>query len=316
WGLQKGSYRKKKFPEFNKTFLINERAPRAGQLFKNPDQAKTLELIAKTEGEAFYSGELAKQVINHAKETGGLMALEDLENHRITWDEPITMDYKGVKLHEIPPNGQGLAALIMLGILKRHDIESFEPDSPESLHVQIEAMKLAFTDAYRYISDPSTMEFDPSYLLKPEYLSKRASYIDPNKAQNPKPGEPKQGDTTYLTTADANGMMVSYIQSNYGGFGSGVVIPGTGISLQNRGSAFSLVEGHPNQVGPNKRPFHTIIPAFVTNKDGPIMSFGVMGGDMQPQGHAQMMIRIFEYGQNPQAACDAPRWKVMQGLRS
>jgi len=203
----------------------------------------------------------------------------------------------------------------MLGILKQHDIESFEPDSPESLHIQIEAMKLAFSDAYRYISDPTTMEFDPSLLLKTEYLSERASLIDPNKAQNPKYGEPKQGDTIYLATADENGMMVSYIQSNYKGFGSGVVIPGTGISLQNRGYAFSLVEGHPNQVGPNKRPFHTIIPAFVTNNGGPVMSFGVMGGDMQPQGQTQIMIRIFEYGQNPQAACDAPRWRIKQGLR-
>ena len=253
--------------------------------------------------------------MNHAKETGGLMTLEDLESHKITWEKPITMDYKGVQLHEIPPNGQGLAALIMLGILKQHDIGSFEPDSPESLHLQIEAMKLAFTDAYRYISDPSTMEFEPSTLLQSEYLSERASLIDLNKANNPKHGEPKHSDTIYLTTAAEQGMMISYIQSNYWGFGSGIVIPGTGISLQNRGCAFSLVEGHPNRVGPNKRPFHTIIPAFVTNKDGPVMSFGVMGGDMQPQGHAQMMIRIFEYRQNPQAACDAPRWKVMQGLR-
>ena len=315
WNLQKNMYKPKKFPEFYETFFINNEAPRAGQLFKCPHHAKTLDLIAKTEGEAFYSGELAKKIVNHARENGGLMTLGDLENHSITWEAPITMDYKGVKLHEIPPNGQGLAALIMLGILKQHNIESLEPDSPESLHIQIEAMKLAFTDAYRYISDPSTMEFEPSHLLKSEYLSERASMIDPNKAQIPKHGEPKQGDTTYLTTADENGMMVSYIQSNYWGFGSGVVIPGTGISLQNRGCAFSLVEGHPNQVGPNKRPFHTIIPAFVTNKKGPVMSFGVMGGDMQPQGHAQMMIRIFEYHQNPQAACDAPRWKVMQGLR-
>ena len=315
WNLQKNMYKKKKFPDFYKTFLVNDEAPRTGQLYSCPDQAKTLELIAKTDGEAFYSGELAKKIVNHAKETGGLMTLEDLESHKITWEKPITMDYKGVQLHEIPPNGQGLAALIMLGILKQHDIGSFEPDSPESLHLQIEAMKLAFTDAYRYISDPSTMEFEPSTLLQSEYLSERASLIDLNKANNPKHGEPKHSDTIYLTTADEQGMMISYIQSNYWGFGSGIVIPGTGISLQNRGCAFSLVEGHPNRVGPNKRPFHTIIPAFVTNKDGPVMSFGVMGGDMQPQGHAQMMIRIFEYRQNPQAACDAPRWKVMQGLR-
>ena len=242
------------------------------------------------------------------------MSIEDLENHKPTWEKTLTMDYKGVTLHEIPPNGQGLAALIMLGILKQHDISTFKPDSIESLHIELEAMKLALADAPRYISDPSSLEFDPKYFLEPSYLSERANLIDLIKAQDPQHGVPSHGDTVYLTTADENGMMVSYIQSNYFGFGSGIVIPNTGISLQNRGSGFNLIDGHPNQVGPNKRPFHTIIPAFVTKDNEPLMTLGVMGGPMQPQGHAQMMIRIFEYGQNPQCAIDAPRWRVKDGL--
>ncbi len=304
----------KKYPGYREAFLRNGKAPKPGELFKFPDQARSLELIAESEGEAFYHGELAKRIIDYAKKTGGTMTLEDLENHNPTWVEPIKIEYKGVELHEIPPNGQGLAALIMLGILKNFDISSFKPDSVDSIHLQLEAMKLAFADAHRYISDPSTLEFDPKYLLHPEYLKERASLIDSQNAQNYEYGLPNFGDTVYLTAADENGMMISYIQSNYFAFGSGIVIPGTGISLQNRGAGFVLEEGHPNHVGPNKRPYHTIIPAFVTKNREPLMSYGVMGGPMQPQGHAQMMIRIFEYKQNPQTANDAPRWRVMDGL--
>jgi len=314
WRSLSKMYRKPMFSDFFTTFMPNDKSPLAGELFRFPAQAKTLRLIAETEGEAFYRGELAKKIISHAKETGGIMTLEDLDNHRATWEERISINFKGITLHEIPPNGQGLAALIMLGILNNFDLNSYGPDSPETLHLQIEAMKLAFADAYRYISDPSTLEFDPSHFLKSHYLSERAQLIDLKKAKTFDAGIPKSSDTIYLTTADENGMMVSYIQSNYMGFGSGIVIPETGISLQNRGSGFSLVEGHPNQVGPNKRPYHTIIPAFVTKKEKPLMSFGVMGGPMQPQGHAQMIVRIFEYGQNPQAAIDAPRWRVMNDL--
>jgi len=225
------------------------------------------------------------------------------------------MGYKSLTLHELPPNDQGLAALIALGILKNFDLSQFNPDSPKSIHLQIEAMKLAFSDAYQYISDKKFLEFDTSLLLSTEYLRARANLINLKKAQMSQFGNPQTGDTVYLATADSEGMMVSYIQSNYMGFGSGIVIPGTGISLQNRGNGFTLIDGHPNQVGPEKRPYHTIIPAFVTKKGKPVMSFGVMGGSMQPQGHAQMMVRIFEYEQNPQAAIDAPRWRVMQGLK-
>jgi len=308
-------YKKSKFPEFHETFLPTGRAPKPGELFKNPDQAVTLRKIAETEGESFYYGELAKRTVDHATNTGGMITLEDLEKHEATWENSFTMEYKGLTLHELPPNGQGLAALIMLGILKNFDLSQFEPDSPQSMHLQIEAMKLAFSDSYRYISDKNYLEFDPSLILSSNYLEKRAELIDLKTAQKFKFGTPQTGDTVYLTTADAEGMMVSYIQSNYLGFGSGIVIPGTGISLQDRGNCFNLIDGHPNQVGPEKRPYHTIIPAFVTKKGNPIMSFGVMGGSMQPQGHAQMMVRIFEYDQNPQAAIDAPRWRVMEGLQ-
>lgn len=312
WKQLAKMYKKNKFPQFHETFLPTGKAPEPGELFKNPNQAATLKKIAETEGESFYSGELAKKIVDHATNTGGMITLEDLENHEATWENTITMEYKGLTLHELPPNGQGLAALIMLGILKNFDLSQFEPDSPQAIHLQIEAMKLAFSDAYRYISDKNSLEFDPSLVLNTNYLEKRAELIDPSKAQKYHHGNPQNGDTVYLTTADANGMMVSYIQSNYLGFGSGIVIPNTGISLQNRGNGFNLSEGHPNQVGPSKRPYHTIIPAFVTQKEVPVMSFGVMGGSMQPQGHAQMMIRIFEYQQNPQAAIDAPRWRIMQ----
>ena len=289
WQSQFDSYEKlipnfkDAFPDFYKSFFRNGRAPKPATIFKFPAQARTLKLIAETEGEAFYYGELAKKIVAHAERTGGSLTLEDLGNHKATWEESLKINFNNVTIHEIPPNGQGLAALIILGILNQFELNSFEPDSPQSLHLQIEAMKLAFADVYRYTSDPSTLEFDPSNFLKLEYLEKRASEIDLKEARHFKEGIPKKGDTVYLTTADEEGMMVSYIQSNYMGFGSCIVIPNTGISLQNRGNGFSLVKGHPNQVGPNKRPFHTIIPAFVTKNGNPLMSFGVMGGSMQPQ---------------------------------
>lgn len=303
-----------KFPEIYDAFFRNGKAPKPGNLFKFPAQAKTLRLIAETEGEAFYYGELAKKIVTHSENTGGCLTLKDLESHRVTWEQSLAVNYKNVTLHEIPPNGQGLAALIMLGIVEKFDLSLFELDSTELIHLQVEAMKLAFADAYRYISDPMSLEFDPSHLLKSKYLKERANCINLKTAKDFKAGIPKGGDTVYLTTADSEGMMISYIQSNYTGFGSGIVIPGTGISLQNRGNGFSLEKGHPNQVGPYKRPFHTIIPAFVTEKAVPLMSFGVMGGSMQPQGHAQLMIRIFDYNQNPQAALDSPRWHVSQNM--
>jgi gamma-glutamyltranspeptidase/glutathione hydrolase len=277
--------------------------------------ANTLQEIAETQGESFYRGRLAEKIVNHAETTGGMLTVEDLASHQAEWVTPISQDFLGYTLHEIPPNGQGITALIMLGILKYTDITEYKVDSADSLHVQIEAMKLAFADADRHVADPVWMQIDYQELLDPEYLRKRAQLIDKHHAHFPVSGMPQDKGTVYLTTADASGMMVSLIQSNYTGFGSGIVVPGTGISLQNRGRGFRLETGHPNQVASGKRPYHTIIPGFVTKDGKSLMSFGVMGGHMQPQGHVQMMIRIFHDAQNPQAACDAPRWNLLEDFR-
>ncbi|MBC8107217.1 MAG: gamma-glutamyltransferase family protein [Anaerolineae bacterium] len=302
------------FASFRKSFAPNGRAPRAGETFVSPDHARTLESIARTRGESFYRGELAEKIAVAAKEEGGVMTLDDLATHRCDSVETISTTYHGRTLHEIPPNGQGIAALIALNILSNFDLPSIPVDSADSVHLQIEATKLALADAYRQVADLDHMKVTCAELLDRDYARERANLIDINRAGDPGCGEPRRGGTVYLTTADASGMMVSFIQSNYYGFGSGVVIPGTGIAMQNRGHGFVLDRGHPNELGPRKRPFHTIIPAFVTDEPGqPLMSFGVMGGHMQAQGHVQMMTRIFDYRQNPQAASDAPRWRVDGG---
>ena len=244
---------------------------------------------------------------------GAALTRDDLAAHANEWVDPIGIDYRGFRLHEIPPNGQGIAALMTLGILENFDVAALPVDSPDSLHLQIEAMKLAFADVYEHVSEPGTMRVAPAQLLDKTYLKQRAKLIDMKKAGNPAFGTPGKGGTVYLTAADESGMMVSYIQSNYAGFGSGVVVPETGISLQNRGFGFSLRPDHPNVVAPRKRPFHTIIPAFVTQDGKPVMSYGVMGASMQPQGHTQVLVRMVDYRQNPQAAADAPRWRVDAG---
>jgi gamma-glutamyltranspeptidase/glutathione hydrolase len=294
-------------PGFAEAFLRNGRAPHARELFRFPDQAKTLEEIAATKGESFYRGALADTIASFADGEG--LTTDDLGTHQPDWVEPASQTYRGFRVHEIPPNGQGLAALIALGILEHTTFSSHARDSADGLHLQIEAMKLGFADVYRHVSDPSTMQMRWQDLLSPTYLRDRAQLIDPSRAGRPVAGLAPTG-TVYLTAADASGMMVSYIQSNYMGFGSGLVVPGTGISLHNRGAGFRLEPGHPNEVGPRKRPFHTIIPAFMTRDERPVMSFGVMGADMQPQGHVQMVTRVVDYRQNPQAAIDAPRWKI------
>ncbi len=312
WASAANTYRD--YPDFAATFTVNGRVPKAGETMVLADHAKTLCRIKATKGKAFYEGEIAENIAAHAKATGGCMTLEDLAAHKADWVEPIAVDYHGYRIHEIPPNGQGIAALIMLGILRHTDIREYPVDSADSLHVQMEAMKLAFADAHRYVSDPKYMDVPSGSLLDSSYLKERAALIDMKVAKDPDYGIPPKGGTVYLTAADESGMMVSFIQSNYMGFGSGIVVPGTGIAMQNRGRCFSVEKGHPNRVGGRKRPYHTIIPAFVTKDDMPVMSFGVMGGHMQPQGHAQMMVRIFDHGQNPQAASDAPRWNVTGGL--
>ncbi len=302
------------FAEFGKGFLPGGRAPKTGELFCYEDQARTLERIAETKGEAFYRGDLAEKIVADAKRHGGLLTAEDLANHQADWVDTIAHSYHELELHEIPPNGQGLAALLMLGMLEHQPLSDYPVDSADSLHLQIEAMKLALADTYRYVADVASMDVQVTDLLDANYLAERARSIDMKCAQDPGFGVPKRGGTVYLTAADEQGMMVSFIQSNYHGFGSGIVVPGTGISLQNRGAGFTLQAGHPNQVGGGKRPFHTIIPGFVMQNGQPLLSFGVMGGPMQAQGHAQIVVRLRDYAQNPQAASDAPRWRVIKGL--
>ncbi|XOV82331.1 MAG: gamma-glutamyltransferase family protein [bacterium] len=293
------------FPDFSAHFLP---APSAGQRFRRPDLVRTLERIAASEGQDFYHGELADNIDAAARRDGGLLRKSDLEAHEAFWVTPVQQDYRGVTLHEIPPNGQGLAAQIALGILQHLPLQPV--DSELWLHYQIEAMKIAVRAAQDHFADARAMSLTPAELLAPGSLEAAAQSITATASALPPAALPMSADTVYLTAADASGMMVSFIQSNYVAFGSGVVIPGTGIALQNRGAGFSLDPGHPNCVAPGKRPFHTIIPGFVTRNGGPEMSFGVMGGHMQHQGHVQMVTRIFDHGQNPQAASDAPRWHV------
>lgn len=299
-----------KFTAFAETFLPGGRAPLPGEQFSSPGHARTLEEIASTKGESFYRGDLARKIADHARETGGLLTEEDLAVHRGEWVEPISQEFAGHHLHEIPPNGQGLAALIALGILRRLGVERCEPDSADSLHLQIEALKIAFAEAHQHVADPEFMAAPATRFLDEDFLAERAGEIDIERAARPRSTVPVGKGTVYLTAADRDGTMISFIQSNYEGFGSGIVIPDTGIALQNRGFGFSLQPGHPNRAAGGKRPFHTIIPGFVTEDGAPVMSFGVMGGHMQAQGHVQMMVRIFGYRQNPQTASDAPRFFV------
>ena len=300
-------------PGFADAFMPQGRAPHVGERFSLPAAARALRLIADSKGEAYYRGEIAAALAAHAAAHGGAMTEADLATYAPEWVTPIQQAYRGYELHEIPPNGQGIAALIALGIVQHFDIASMKVDSAQSQHLQIEAMKLAFADVYRFVAEPRSMTLSSAQMLDPAYLAARAKLIDPHRAQDFGPGHAPQGGTIYLSAADASGMMVSLIQSNYMGFGSGIVEPTYGISLQNRGHGFTLDRARENCVGPGKRPFHTIIPAFLTQQGAPLMSFGVMGGDMQPQGHLQTVVRMLDYRQQPQAACDAPRWRFWQG---
>ncbi len=293
------------YPAFAAHFLP---APEPGARFRRPELARSLRLIAETRGEAFYRGELAERIVRTAATAGGALSAADLAEHRPDWVEPLTQPYRSVALHEIPPNAQGLAAQIALGILRHREIPPL--DSAAWYHLQIEAMKIAIRAAFDHFADPQAMRLAPEALLEPGMLERAAHGIGPEASPLPPRALPLGPDTVYVAAADASGLMVSFIQSNYQGFGSGIVIPETGIAMQNRGSGFSLAPGHPNRVGPGKRPYHTIIPGFVTEAGEPRLAFGVMGGHMQHQGHVQMVQRLFDYGQNPQAASDAPRWHV------
>lgn len=300
------------FEDF-RPFLPGGRAPAPGDRFAFPEQAATLRAIGESGGADFYRGHLAERIAAHAAAAGAAMTGDDLAAHEVSWPEPLAQAYRDVILHELPPNGQGLAALEALAIADHLPLDRLDPDSPEAIHLLAEAMKLAFADVFATVGDPDAMTVDPRELLHPDAIAARAALVDPYHAGAPAPPLPA-GGTVYLCTADESGMMVSLIQSNFHGFGSGIVVPGTGISLQNRGAGFVTQPGHPNVVAGGKLPFHTIIPAFATNGDGtPAMAFGVMGGHMQPQGHLQVLLRTALWGQNPQAALDAPRWRVESG---
>ena len=304
-------------PGFAQSFLPWGRAPKVGELFKFPAAARGLRLIAQTKGQAFYGGEIAEALARFSADNGGSHQMSDFAQFKPEWVTPLAKNYRQHTLHEIPPNGQGIAAQIALGILENFDLASLPVDGVASQHLQIEAMKLAFADVYRFVAERQGMEVSTEQMLDNAYLAQRAKLIDMKRAQAFGAGNPVKGGTIYLTAADENGMMVSFIQSNYMGFGSGCVEPTYGISLQNRGHGFTVSTDTPNQanlVAPGKRPFHTIIPAFLTQDGQPVMSFGVMGGNMQPQGHMQTVVRMLDYQQNPQAACDAPRWRFNQGM--
>ena len=301
-------------PGFAECFLPGGRAPQAGEMFRSEAHASTLEAIADSHGDAFYRGALARRIAAHAKAHGGVLTEEDLASHSADWCGTLAQPFAGSVVHELPPNGQGIATLMALGMMEALGIGLQPVDHVDTVHLSIEAMKLALADLHQYNADIDAMQVSTKHLLAPAYLAERVRLIDRNKAGDPGYGAPKPGGTVYVAAADAAGMMVSFIQSNYMGFGSGIVIPGTGISLQNRGHGFSLAQGHANQVGSAKRPSHTIIPAFAMHADGtPQMAFGVMGGPMQSQGHVQMALRVLHYGQSPQAAADAPRWRVTGG---
>lgn len=303
------------YPEFANTFLPGGRAPAAGQLFICPRQAETLREIAVTNGESFYRGALAHRIAAQSAAEGGALEIEDLAGHSSEWVTPLGQEYHDICLHEIPPNGQGLSALVALGILRHLDIRQYPMDSADSIHLQVEAMKISFAETWRCIADPNCMTVDPQNLLSRKFLARCAEKIRLTRAFIPSTEYRAEGGTVYLSAADQSGMMVSFIQSNYLGFGSGIVVNDTGISLHNRGRGFTLAKGHPNLVSGNKRPYHTIIPGFVTRNGKPLLSFGVMGALMQPQGHVQLIVRMIDYGLNPQAASDAPRWCVAENFQ-
>ncbi len=297
------------FKHWFETFAPNGKAPNVGEIWKSVGHAKTLELIAKTNGKAFYQGEIAEKINAFSKKHGGFIRKSDLENYKAEWVNPIHIHYKDYDVWEIPPNGQGLVALMALNMLKNDHFSS--RDEVDTFHKQIEAMKLAFSDGIKYITQENHMKYPVDALLSDSYAKKRRSLIS-DKALQPEPGTPPKGGTVYLASADGDGNMVSFIQSNYMGFGSGLVVPNTGIALQNRGHNFSFDETHDNALKPGKKTYHTIIPGFLTKDNEAIGPFGVMGGFMQPQGHLQVIMNSIDFKLNPQAALDAPRWQWLK----
>ena len=308
WQVNAG--RLESYPGFRETFMPHGRAPAKGEMFRNPRLAKTYRKLASGGRDVFYKGEIARSIDAYMKANGGFLAYEDLASHHSEWVEPVVTSYRGYDVWELPPNGQGIAALQMLNILEGYDIAAMGFGSADYLHVLAEAKKLVFEDRARYYADPDFSEIPVERLLSKSYGAERRALIDMKRAAAAYPaGDMAAGpaDTVYLTVADADGMMVSLIQSNYRGMGSGMTPGELGFVLHDRGENFSLRDGHPNAFAPGKRPFHTIIPAFVTRDGRPLMSFGVMGGDMQPQGHVQVIVNLVDFGLNLQEAGDAPR---------
>jgi gamma-glutamyltranspeptidase/glutathione hydrolase len=308
-----GALKGPEFAPWFETFTTNGHAPAAGDIWKAPDHAETLRRIAASGSDDFYTGRTAERIARFAERTAGYVSACDLANHTSTWIEPIGVNYRGYDVWEIPPNGQGIAALVALNLLEGFDLARLPRESIDAYHLQIEAMKLAYADIHTYVADPEHADVPVAGLLSKEYGSSRRAQIG-EQARIREAGDPPRGGTVYLCAADGDGMMVSYIQSNYEGFGSGVVIPGTGVAIQNRGAGFRLDPSHRNALAPKKRPYHTIIPAFLTREGKAVGPFGVMGGHMQPQGHVQMVLNTIDWGLNPQASLDAPRWQVTEKL--
>ena len=302
------------FRPWAETFAPKGHAPRPGEIWSCPDMARTIRRIAETKGEAFYKGELADAIDAFARRTGGYIRKSDMEDYAPAWVEPMKVNYRGTDVWEMPPNGDGLVVLAALAVLNNIELDNEHPDSEENFHKIIEAMKLGYEDGLKYISDPRTMRIPPESIIAPEYAKKRAALIG-EEAILPAPGDPLAGATISLCTADAEGNMVSLIQSNFNGFGSGVVVPGTGISLQNRGFGFSLDPESPNVLAPKKKSFHTIIPGFLSKDGEAIGPFGVMGAFMQPQGQLQVASNLIDFGMNPQEALDRPRWEWVRGKK-
>lgn len=297
------------WPDSAATYLIDGEAPAVGQIFRNPNLARTYRQIGASGRDAFYRGEIAKQIVAFSEAHGGHFSLEDFEQHTSDWIDAVSTNYRGYDVWELPPNGQGIAALQMLNLLEAYDLKKMGHNSPEYLHLLVEAKKLAFADRAQYYADPDFQNVPVAQLISKEYAARQRRRIDPNRAATVvTPGNPLQkGDTVYITVVDKDRNCCSFIQSIYYGFGSNVVPGSLGFALQNRGALFSLDPNHPNRLEPGKRPFHTIIPAMVTRDGKPWLCFGVMGGDMQPQGHVQILTNIIDFGMNVQAAGDAAR---------
>jgi len=303
-------------PGFAACFMPGGRAPEAGDIFRSEAHASSLESIAASDGKSFYEGDLARAIVADSRRASAAMTLDDLGAHRAEWVPTLSQSCAGAVMHELPPNGQGIATLMALGMLETLGPIAGGPDDIDAVHLAIEATKLALVDLDEHLGDLDAMAVTPAALLDPAYIAQRARLIDREKASDPGHGTPGPGGTVCLAAGDRSGMMISFIQSNYMGFGSGIVVPGTGISLQNRGAGFTLRPGHVNAAGPGKRPFQTIIPGFAMDAAGrPLLAFGLMGGPMQAQGHVQMAQRILTYGQDPQTAVEAPRWRVLSGRR-